>query len=89
MEIESLSQVIPIQGPLLFPPARFRKGTCVLGRNLRSAALEGAISCLPGSHQCLEQLVTPGQQPEDEAGFTLAMFLSALPPVLSVPSCLE
>jgi len=45
--------------------------------------------CIPAPHQGLEQLIGPGKQPEDEAGFLLAVPLSAVPPVLSMPSCPE
>ena len=46
MEIALLSQVIPIQDPLLFPPACFRKGSSVLGKKLCSVSLEGGVSRL-------------------------------------------
>lgn len=81
-----LSQVIPVQGPFLFPPACFRKGSGDLGSS--GALLPGGgcflhrvTSCIPGPHRGSEQLTSPGQQPEDE-GSALPVML----PVLGVPS---
>lgn len=95
MEIALLSQVIPIQGPLLFPPACFRKKVSCLGEEAvlcsprQRSFLHGVTPCIPGPLQGSEQLITPGQQPDDEAGLTLAVPLSLVPPVLRVPSCPE
>lgn len=84
MEIVPLSRVIPIQGLLLFPPAPFRKGSRVLGKQLCSAPLGGAASCLPAPFP--DARSSSGQRPEAEVGFPLAVPLSAVPPALVPPS---